>query len=83
MHNIYIFMFSHLSLSSPPHSHTHTHTHTPDEKSQSYGLILCFIYPFVIYLGKSQGSPESLKGEGALSCLQKGASLGRTWLVEG
>ena len=53
-----LFMFSHLGLSSPPH----TLPHTPELWPGSL-----FHYPFVADLGKSQGSPESLKGEGALS----------------
>ena len=59
--------------SSPPHARTHTHTHTHTLptlnplKSQSRGLVLCFIYPFVANGGMPQGSPESLKEEGALS----------------
>lgn len=53
-----LFMSSHLCLSSPPH----TLPHTPELWPGSL-----FHYPFVADLGKSQGSPESLKGEGALS----------------
>ena len=74
-------------------THRHTLLTLNPLSSQSHGLVLCFFYPFVADLGKSQGSPESLKGEGALSSSkailtephsgQKRASLGRTWLLGG